>query len=125
MSGWWVWPAVVLAGAAGALARYGVAELARVRWTKKRLGVTVANMVGAALAGGLVALDHPIAFLIAAGFAGSLTTFSTIVFWIATDTVDRKLAAALEMSAVHILAGIPAGFIGFVLTTAATGSGLG
>lgn len=124
MNDWWICPVLALAGATGALARYGLAELARRRWEKNRLGVTLANMLGATLAGGLVAIDHPVSLLLAAGFAGSLTTFSTIVSWIATDVVDRQPLAAVRIAVIHIVVGIPAGFAGFAATTAVIANGL-
>lgn len=115
---------IAVAGAAGALARYGVGHALGPRtfpWAT--LGV---NIVGSFLLGFVLA--GPIAerwpgtptTVVATGFLGAFTTFSTFAFE-STDLLrdDRPLAAAVYVG-VSVLAGLLAAALGYLLGRATT-----
>jgi CrcB protein len=125
MSDWSLWLGVAVSGALGAASRYALSRLLTARHNRPRLGVIVANMLGTFLAGAVFALDHPIAPVLALGFAGSLTTFSTIVTWMAADANQRDHATASRLLFVHVFLGIPVAIAGFTLGELVWGNGLG
>lgn len=116
--------AALAAGTLGALARYGTTLLlarpgARIPW-----GVLAVNVVGSALGGvllGLVsasAVDPGLRYVLFAGFAGGLTTFSTLsVETLQLVEQGRIRAAALSLGA-NLLLGIGAAAIAFAATAA-------
>lgn len=76
---------VGMAGAAGAVARYGVSLLAvRLLGERFAFGTLMVNVLGCLLLGALLEAErhtplvtHPLRLLLAVGFLGAFTTFST------------------------------------------------
>lgn len=111
----------LVAGALGALARYGVTRAVARRSLPEKLprAVLIANIVGSLIAGIVIALpvDAPTRFVLASGFAGGLSTFST---W-TVETVQQVLAgrarAAVANVAANLLWGLAAAISAAVITT--------
>ena len=115
--------AVAGAGALGALLRYAAGHVFGERgglpW-----GIVIVNVVGSLLAGLAVGLldDPGLRLVIATGFCGGFTTFSTV----AVDTVryasgrrasdGRRIGAAIANVALTLVLGIGAAAAGFALT---------
>jgi CrcB protein len=103
---------VGLAAAVGAVARYLVD-----RWVQARhdgvlpWGTFVVNVSGTfvlALAGGLAAhhgLDRDAALVLATGFAGGYTTWSTLMW----ETLDLAGSRAVLLASVNVLGSLAAG----------------
>jgi CrcB protein len=107
--------AVLVAGAIGALVRFGVATIAGRRlgfpW-----GVLVVNVVGSAIAGAITAgAPHDVQLVVVTGFCGGLTTFSTF----ATETVQLVLAGrwrpAAASVALNLVLGVGAAALAYAL----------
>jgi CrcB protein len=105
--------AVIAAGAVGAVARYLVGR-AKSTWPWP---VLLVNVVGSLVAG--IALHTDVALIVATGFAGGLTTFSTF----SVETVQlagegrwRAAAASVALNVALGLAAATAGwFVGLAL----------
>jgi fluoride ion exporter CrcB/FEX len=113
---WWVLPGVAALGALGALVRFGVANLPFLEGKRPTWAITAVNLVGAGGAGFVAGGDHPVAWLIAVGLLGSLTTFSTIVVWMAEDLTGRQPVTAVAIALWHVIGGIPVALAGFALS---------
>ncbi|WP_294179896.1 CrcB family protein [uncultured Schumannella sp.] len=120
----WVIAAALGAGALGALARYGVTVLlshprARIPWA-----VLTVNVVGSALGGVLLALavtgqiDPELRFVLFGGFAGGLTTFSTLSVETLQLASRRRVRAAIVSLAGNLVLGLASAGAGFALTLA-------
>ena len=105
---------VALAGAVGALIRYGAGAVGAADPRHMRRRITAVNTVGAFFAGVVVAIDHLVATVITVGLFGSLTTFSLIAVWVAEDIRNRHPAGALRLVVSHVLLGVPAVLFGFL-----------
>lgn len=97
---------VMLAGAVGALLRYGVSLIGGV-WS-----VLIVNVVGSFIAGLAIGLSGDYQLIVAAGFCGGLTTFST--FSVATVELAMKGKWSQVVSAVlaNIVLGVIAAAFG-------------
>lgn len=97
-----LWAAVGLGGAIGAMARYGVSELAtRIMGPGFPWGTLTANVFGSALMGALVVWlarrpedDAPLRAFLAVGVLGAFTTFSAFALDVVYLYRDRLEAAA-------------------------------
>jgi CrcB protein len=97
---------LALAGAAGALARYGVDAGLR-RWWPAPLPILLVNVTGSALLGfltGLLAAGSPALVVLGTGFCGSYTTFSTACW----ETVGLLRAGRRRAAVLHLLGTIVA-----------------
>jgi len=113
---------VVLAGAIGAVLRYGAAT-ALAGHTRFPYAVLVVNTVGSAIGGAALALadagvlSADLRLVILTGFCGGLTTFSTF----SVETIELVLAGRRRVAALNVLGnvalGIGAAAIAFVLTS--------
>jgi len=112
---WLILVFVAFSGAIGALVRHFVAVAKNPQPGLVRRRITVVNIVGAFFAGGLVAVDHPIAIVLTLGLFGSLTTFSTIAVWWARDIHNRNSALAIKSVFVHVFLGVPAVLVGYLI----------
>ncbi len=110
--------AVVLAGAAGAVARAWVGEAVLRRWPRRGLGTLAVNLSGAFLLGLWSGLPGvPAAWLEVAGtgFLAAFTTFSTWMFEVTEAWRDgRRSAVVVEMGATLAL-GVVLAALGFGL----------
>ena len=112
---------VGLAGAAGAVSRYGVGIVAeRILGTYFAFGTLLVNVVGCLALGFLLELErgtdlvsHPVRLLFAVGFLGAFTTFSTFGY----ETLryfqnEASHLAFLNISA-NLVLGLGAVWVGF------------
>jgi CrcB protein len=96
--------AVVLAGALGALARYGI-SLAFIRATRFPRAVLVVNVAGSLLGGAVLALadrgivDAELHLILVTGIAGGLTTFST---W-SVETLQFALSGRWRTAVANVI----------------------
>ncbi len=117
---------VGLAGAAGAVSRYGVGLLAE-RWlgVQFAFGTLAVNILGCLALGYLLELErgtslisHPVRLLFAVGFLGAFTTFSTFGY----ETVRYFQSGATHLALLNVSAnlvlGMGAVWLGFVLARA-------
>jgi CrcB protein len=113
---------VALAGAFGALARYGVHELVQSRTASRfPYGTVVVNLTGAFALGFLVGLvtyqglDPDVRTVVGTGFIGAYTTFSSFSY----DTVGLvetgESRAAVVNAVGSVLAGLAVATAGFAL----------
>jgi fluoride exporter len=100
-------------GAVGAVIRHSLSVMFQRRPASYRFAITAANILGSGAAGFALTVDGPLATIFAAGFLGSLTTFSTIAVWIADDLRHRELASATTVIVGHLAAGVAAVAAGF------------
>jgi CrcB protein len=109
--------AVLLAGAAGAALRYA-AGLAVSR-TRSRLpwAVLVVNVVGSLVAGLVVGLglDGDARLVIVTGFAGGLTTFSTLSVETVQLAMEGRWRTAVGSMAANLVVGVAAATLGYLL----------
>jgi fluoride exporter len=118
--------AVALAGAFGAMARYGVAL-----WAKANLagpfpwGTWIANVVGCLLLGFFMqwTMDHqsipkPARLAVATGFLGAFTTFSTFSYETVRAFQEGMPGVALANVAANLLVGLLFAFVGIQIARA-------
>ena len=86
--------AAIVAGAAGAVARYVVGVAAQRRWPQRPIGTMLVNVVGAGALGLIVGADAATLRIVGAGFLGGFTTFSTwmVDTWALAGTAGRHRA---------------------------------
>jgi CrcB protein len=115
--------AVLLAGAIGALARYGVSRLNGSNSVENfPWAVLVVNVVGSAIGGavlglaysGVVSADWRL--ILFTGFCGGLTTFSTFSVETVQLVIDGRTRVAIGSVAANLVLGVAAAAIGFLLT---------
>ncbi len=115
--------AVLVAGAIGALGRYGI-SLALAKRSGFPWAVLLVNVIGAAIGGTVFALTEASAMstqwhlIVLTGIAGGLTTFSTwSVETIQLIRLDRWRAALLSMTA-NLVLGLAVAIGAFLVTGA-------
>jgi CrcB protein len=103
--------AVIAAGAFGALARYLIGRAgAKAAWPWP---VLLVNVVGSLVAG--VALQTDLALIVATGFAGGLTTFSTFSVETVQLVGQGRWRAAAASVALNLALGLAAATAGWFL----------
>lgn len=118
------WLGVAMAGALGAVCRHLVDTAVRARATGSfPWGILLANVTGSLLAGSVTGLvtrglvPAGLSAVVAGGFLGAYTTFSTAMY----DTVrlleDRATALALANLLVPLLASVTAAGLGWLLVS--------
>ncbi|HEV7741413.1 MAG TPA: CrcB family protein [Pseudolysinimonas sp.] len=114
----WVVAAAVVAGALGAVARYGVTRAVARRLPSAQLprAVLFVNVAGSVIAGVLLALPGDLQYILVAGFAGGLTTFST---W-SVETIQQAMGGRSQAAVGNVVINLAAGLIGAVLAYAIT-----
>jgi CrcB protein len=115
---------IALAGAAGALARYGINQAVGPRsfpWATLAINVAGSLLLGFVL-GGPIAQRWPgtPTLGIAVGFLGAFTTFSTFSYETASLLRADRPVAAFGYVAASVLAGLAASAIGYVVGRATT-----
>jgi len=105
--------AVLVAGAIGALARYGI-SLAFIRTTRFPRAVLVVNVAGSLLGGAVLALadwgvvDSGLHLILVTGIAGGLTTFST---W-SVETLQFALSGRWRTAVANVVLNLVLGLSG-------------
>lgn len=92
---------ILLAGALGAVLRYLVSLVGGV-WA-----VVIVNVIGSFIAGMAIALSGDLQLVVAAGFCGGLTTFSTF----SVHTVELAMKGKWNAAASAVIANVVLGFI--------------
>jgi CrcB protein len=117
MLGW-----VALAGALGALARYGVHGLVQSRTASQfPFGTVVVNLTGSFVLGLLVGLvtyqglDGDVRTVVGTGFIGAYTTFSSFEYDTFGLLEDRTTLPALVNALGSVVAGLALATAGFAL----------
>ena len=116
--------AAVVAGGLAATTRYAVT-----RWVARRLpreqltrAVLIVNVTGSAIAGVAIAFPSEVQYVLLAGFAGGLTTFST---W-SVETIqlmnEGKSNAAVGNVVLNLALGLVAAVLAYAVTLAALGA---
>lgn len=110
---------VVAAGAVGALLRYGTTLLAARRPTRVPWAVLLVNVAGSLIAG--VAAAAPVGAdvraIVVVGFAGGLTTFSTLSVETIQLVLERRTGIAAASVSANVVVGIAAAGLGWCLGT--------
>lgn len=111
--------AVLAAGAIGALLRFGVTLLAGRRPARVPWAVLVVNAIGSLVAGFAAAspIGEALRLVVVTGFAGGLTTFSTLSVETVQLVLDRRTGAAVASIAANLVLGTGAAAAGWWLGT--------
>ena len=109
----WIVVSAIVAGALGALLRYAVTRAVRAP-----RGVLIVNVAGSLVAGVMLAVPGDLQYVLVAGFAGGLTTFSTWTVETVQLAIDGKLLAAAGNVLLNLAAGIAAAVIGYLIASA-------
>ena len=110
---------IAVAGAAGALARYGVGQAVGPRafpWATLSINLVGALLLGFVLAGPIAAqwnADATIAITV--GFLGAFTTFSTFAYETTDLLRDDRPLAAIAYAGTSLVAGLAASAVGYVV----------
>lgn len=127
---WWLIGVLVGGGAAlGAILRYLLGSLLNPLYPVIPIGTLVANLLGGLLMGLLVAysagLSFEIRLLLATGFLGGLTTFSTFSAEAFLLLQQGRIAQAMLLIGVHVIGSLLMTATGFALALwVKSGSGL-
>jgi len=111
----------LLAGALGALLRYGTTRLFARRTGKLPWAVLVVNTVGSLIGGvvlGLVtthAVGADVQLIVLGGLAGGLTTFSTFSVETVQLAIAKRWATAAATVGANLVLGIAAAVLGFAV----------
>ena len=108
---------VGVGGFAGAICRYGIAQLSRFAWTSSfPIGTLIANLLGCFLIGVLIGSgraesNNSLKLSFGIGFLGALTTFSTF----SAETISQAQSGGVWPAALNIAANLIAGLIAVVI----------
>ena len=113
---------VGVAGACGAIARYGIAIMAeRLLGPRFAFGTLLVNVLGCLLLGFLLELErgtnlvsHPVRLLLAVGFLGAFTTFSTFGYETLRYFQDGASHLALLNISANLVLGLGAVWLGLL-----------
>lgn len=114
---------VAVAGAAGAVSRYGVGVLAaRTLGDQFAFGTLVVNVVGCLALGVLVEAEratglvtHPLRMLLIVGFLGAFTTFSAFGYETLRFVQDGAPSLAMLNLSANLVLGLGGVWVGFLM----------
>ena len=114
---------VGMAGGLGAMARFGVAIWAERNWGAEfAFGTLLVNVTGCLALGFLLELErgtefvtHPMRLLVAVGFLGAFTTFSTFGYETLRFLQNGATQTAVLNVAANLVLGLAAVWLGFVM----------
>ena len=116
--------AVLVAGAIGALARWGTVQAFARMPSRLSWAVLVVNVVGSLVGGVVIGLAHEGVLgaewrlILLTGFAGGLTTFSTFSVETIQLLHEGRRRAALVSVAANLVLGVGAAVLGFLVLLA-------
>ncbi|CAN5607260.1 fluoride efflux transporter CrcB [soil metagenome] len=109
---------IAVAGAAGALARYGIGVAVGVRsfpWATLGINVAGSFLLGVVLAGpGASRWSTNVTTAVGVGFLGAFTTFSTFAYETQTMLRDDRFARAAAYVSASVVLGLAAAALGYV-----------
>lgn len=114
---------IALAGALGALSRYGIGRAVGVRsFPYATIGINVAGSfaLGVVLFLSVERLNRELATALAVGFLGAFTTFSTFSHETVVLLRTGRAPAALAYVALSVALGVAAAFAGYEVARAVT-----
>ena len=118
---------VALGGALGAVARYGVDRLVLAHLASGLVGTAVVNVTGSFVLGLLAGLLRPrpdwsdeVNMLVAVGFLGSYTTFSTLSLATVVLLEEGNVSGAAVNLSTSVVLGLAAAFGGLAIGRAVT-----
>ena len=108
----------LVAGALGALARYGVTRAVAAGRGPRVIpwAVLIVNVIGSVLAGALFSVAGDLQYVVLGGFAGGLTTFSTWTVETVQQVLAGRIGSAVLSVAANLVLGIAAAVAGYQLT---------
>jgi CrcB protein len=109
---------IAIAGAAGALTRYGVGSAVGVRtfpWATLAINVVGSFLLGFLLQAAPGRLSDDVRLALGVGFLGAFTTFSTFSYETVTMLRDGRTGVALAYVAASVVVGIGAAALGYRL----------
>ena len=109
---------IAVAGAAGALTRYGVGNAVGVRtfpWATLAINVVGSFLLGLLLQAAPARLGDDVRVALAVGFLGAFTTFSTFSYETVTMVRDGRAGAALSYVLLSVVVGVGAAALGYQL----------
>ena len=112
---------IAVAGAAGALTRYGVGNAVGVRtfpWATLGINVLGSFLLGLLLQAAPGRLSDDVRVGLAVGFLGAFTTFSTFSYETVSMLRDGRAGAALAYVAASVVVGLGAAAVGYQLGAA-------
>ncbi|MBM3933160.1 MAG: CrcB family protein [SAR202 cluster bacterium] len=116
------WFLVAAGGALGTMARHGLTRYAASSWGSPTLGTFVINVAGSFVLGILMGVlsqrttvGPEVRWLLAVGFLGGFTTFSTLTAASAQLALDGDIPRAALNVGGSIAAGLAAAFAGLLL----------
>lgn len=110
---------IAVMGGLGAAARYLVDRSVPADMRKRfPFGILIVNLSGSFVLGLItgLALDEPVAGILATGFLGGYTTFSTASFDTVRLIAERRTFAALANGPGVLIAGVALSVLGIVVT---------
>lgn len=115
---------IAVAGALGALSRYGLGQAVGPRpfpWTTLGINVVGSFLLGVVLAGPIAASwSSDVATAMSVGFLGAFTTYSTFAFETTALLRDDRAGAAFAYVAASLVVGLAASALGYVVGRALT-----
>jgi CrcB protein len=116
----------LVAGALGALLRYGVALFFSRPRSRLPIAVLLVNVVGSLLAGVILAVaEHSgageVRYVLVSGFAGGLTTFSTFGVETVQLVLQGRIRIAIASVAANVVLGVAAVAAGWAVANAILG----
>ena len=107
---------IALAGAAGALARYGVATAVGMRtfpWSTLAINLAGSFLLGVLVQAAPRQLGDDVRVALGVGFLGAFTTFSTFSLETMTMVRDGRAGAAALYVVASVVAGVAAAAVGY------------
>lgn len=116
---------VLVGGALGAVARYGTDHLVHRRFSRRfPWGTLTVNVIGSAILGVVAGAAHSATYLVAlvaTGFCGALTTFSTFAYETVRLATNRAWGRAVLNVGVSAAGGLSGVTLGYALGAALSG----
>ncbi len=115
--------AALVAGALGAVLRYGTARAFAAHPSRLPWAVLIVNVVGSLIGGIALGLaqagvwDADLRLIVLSGFCGGLTTFSTFSVETIQLTLEGRMRAALASVVANLVLGIGAAALGWWVVT--------
>lgn len=113
------WLLVAVGAAIGASIRYAVTQSLRDRGATSHAGTLLVNVVGSVILGLLVGggVEGTALVMFGTGFCGALTTMSTLALEVWDAIIERRTPHAVATFVLHLVLGLGATWLGWVLAS--------